>query len=1331
MTHARRVLITFYLLALFLLVSSPTYAQTIFVTVPDDSDATGTLRNVIATAAPGSIIELADALKGSPFTLNLDTAKGPLVIDKNLTIDTDNVLTINAPNGFAAISVLAGVTFNLNQMEITVQATNTTGITSTNANIVNLDSVRITGNNSPTTTGIQANGGAVLGLNSVNITGMNNNAGPGAVLTNGVTQTSISNSDFTQNTGTTAGGLSFTGGTVTLEGNEIYNNTGTGAGSGGGVTFGGTTLNLTRTAVSTNQGVAATNVNIVSGSVNAVNTTIGQGQGAQPAYLAGAGTTSNISFSTIAQNTGPGISSTGTVNLDSVIVHSNLGGQCTGGGTFSLNNFNIIQDTSCGTNSLLLQTDPLLTPIPATGGVLLFQLAPNSPALNRAVGCPVSNVDIENIVRVLNADTENCDIGSDERSGANDTRGTITASAVGSGRVQEGTTNAVTLSYNIDIIQVPNVNISLLLSDNNGQCLINGNATATLNLTPTQQSVSVTARDDLDAEGIHECEIVGTVTAVNGTYADGLYDEITAPVRVIPVDDDADTPVQPTVLPFDITNFTVAGPFGSLMAEGDPARNLLLSLDGPPRGTATFNFSDGSVPNECIPPITPVTITAENFQSVPIPILAQVDSEREGTGEHQCAISAVVTFSAPGVPNETTTTATVTFDLAADPPQRLQFYNDQIDPDVLLTTVTLREGETFPVGLKTLFPIPTGSAEVYNVSLNVFPKTGSAPGITQCTLTPNPVTLNEANAIPVVTLSAVADGVEENLHGCTVTMTVLAGSTDLTVLTSTLDVTIFPDPVANPALVIENQDDGSDPLTTSPSVAEGGADVVLDFSLVQDATAPVTIGITETARTPDQPTAPNQQCVIKDENDNVINSLVLSNANSFSDELHIAAFDDFIEETAAHSCTLTITRAGFANTTITVNINDNDILSVYTLPNMAPPGVGVEEGTFVRVDYNITRNSNQNFVIAFTGTDQPCLLYPSPSTNQSPINALTIAPQTTVGSVYLFAPNNGQTEPNRFCQYTATLNSADTAYTNQALSNTDVPTEAEQRDVFVPDINAVVRDIEVIDTNPDATATPIPSGALTPTPVPGNEATADAIAQEQANNQANAEAAEAALPTATPIPDPYLVLAADVDRLPVRTGPYLGASLVTIALRDDSPDGPGDVQYEIIAKNRDETPLVYWYFISVNGREGWVSGRSVNVDLDGDGIFDLTPESFTETLEGDEEGGETFNTAQFDRIPFAGSVFDDLGNAPDLGVTVTLVRDRLLHRRPSRRAEIIGGLNAGTQASLIGRTREIDIDDWYQVRVGGVVGWIESDTNLAEPAVIVDRELVRDRVPVR
>ncbi len=191
-------------------------------------------------------------------------------------------------------------------------------------------------------------------------------------------------------------------------------------------------------------------------------------------------------------------------------------------------------------------------------------------------------------------------------------------------------------------------------------------------------------------------------------------------------------------------------------------------------------------------------------------------------------------------------------------------------------------------------------------------------------------------------------------------------------------------------------------------------------------------------------------------------------------------------------------------------------------------------------------------------------------------------------------------------------------------------------------------------------------------------------AQQASQQQQNVQAQQVAtstptliptifLPTLTPFPTSTPVpivgqVTTDVEELAVRTGPYLGATLIGTAVHG--------FEYTVIARSNDEGGEFTWYFIDVGEYEGWVSGRHF--------------------------------TFRFDEniLPGRGSIYDGIDNAPDVGVHGTTLSINDLRRRPSGRSHILATIPANTRLSLIGRTRQNGGDYWYQVRYNGQVGWI-------------------------
>jgi uncharacterized protein YraI len=156
-----------------------------------------------------------------------------------------------------------------------------------------------------------------------------------------------------------------------------------------------------------------------------------------------------------------------------------------------------------------------------------------------------------------------------------------------------------------------------------------------------------------------------------------------------------------------------------------------------------------------------------------------------------------------------------------------------------------------------------------------------------------------------------------------------------------------------------------------------------------------------------------------------------------------------------------------------------------------------------------------------------------------------------------------------------------------------------------------------------------------------------------------------ATPAATAVP--ALTVSVTSRGLSLRTGPYLGASLIGVAV-------PG-VSYIPQARNRDEG-VYTWYLVTVGQKTGWISGRYLAITGD--------PNS----------------------VPQQGTVFDQIDGAPDVGVVGTTRSVMNFRRRPSARAARLGQLPWGANVQIIGRTIQGGKNFWLQVRYNGQVGWI-------------------------
>jgi len=157
-------------------------------------------------------------------------------------------------------------------------------------------------------------------------------------------------------------------------------------------------------------------------------------------------------------------------------------------------------------------------------------------------------------------------------------------------------------------------------------------------------------------------------------------------------------------------------------------------------------------------------------------------------------------------------------------------------------------------------------------------------------------------------------------------------------------------------------------------------------------------------------------------------------------------------------------------------------------------------------------------------------------------------------------------------------------------------------------------------------------------------------------------------PTAIPFV-PATGVVVEVTGLAVRSGPYLGASLLNVAR-------PGNT-YNILAKSNDEGPYT-WYLIVVGKVTGWVSGKYLEV------------------------------SGSVDTVPFGGSIFDQIDGAPDIGVRLTTDAIIDMRRRPSPRTTIVTTIPADAEVIVLGRTIQERNTFWLHVSYNGVVGWIPS-----------------------
>lgn len=156
--------------------------------------------------------------------------------------------------------------------------------------------------------------------------------------------------------------------------------------------------------------------------------------------------------------------------------------------------------------------------------------------------------------------------------------------------------------------------------------------------------------------------------------------------------------------------------------------------------------------------------------------------------------------------------------------------------------------------------------------------------------------------------------------------------------------------------------------------------------------------------------------------------------------------------------------------------------------------------------------------------------------------------------------------------------------------------------------------------------------------------------------------------TSTPIP-PITAQVESVNGLSLRTGPYLGASLINV-LR------PGNT-YNVYAKSNAEGLFTWYQVTTASGQTGWASGRYLELSVEDDSS-----------------------------IPEVSTVFETLGGSPNRGVIAVPRAIMNVRVRPSTRTGRITQMPWGGEAELLARTVQGGKDFWYLVRWGDVVGWI-------------------------
>lgn len=354
-----------------------------------------TISNNSTTAGPAGGMRLADAtlsLTNVSITGNSAAANG----GPGGTDAAGGLYLAGGPNAANTIT-LTNVQITNNQLTGTQSANEAAGLVihSSTGGTVTMNGGRVEGNSGGAVGGISlwSSGAPTVALNGVSV---RNNIG-----------------------GITAGGVALSSNAVltitdsTIAGNSTTNSGDTGA---GGVSVSGGQLTLNRTTVSgnTGRGVAIRTI-----PAQLTNVTISGNTAGGLRQTSSFVTPSTLTNLTIANNgSGPGLStdsSTPLLQVKSTLLANHPGGNCTG--SFASQGSNLSSDATCAARLTaagdLNSTTPLLGPLADNGGaVQTHALLAGSPGINGVVsGCPPPSTDARGTTRPQGSA---CDIGAYE-----------------------------------------------------------------------------------------------------------------------------------------------------------------------------------------------------------------------------------------------------------------------------------------------------------------------------------------------------------------------------------------------------------------------------------------------------------------------------------------------------------------------------------------------------------------------------------------------------------------------------------------------------------------------------------------------------------------------------------------------------------------------------------------------------------------------------------------------------------------------------------------------------------------------------------------------------
>ncbi len=1280
----------FVVLVLILLTSALPYpaprahAQTTFAVTSSADSGTGTLRDTVeATATTPGPVTITFNLPDGENTINLQT---PIVINQTGTLTIEGVsranTNITSPANVNVFEVETPLT--LQNLSLRGSADGALGITHTGGSLV-LDNVLLFDFGSTMNPGYAVNStGGNLTINNTSVQDITSQ--DGAIFVGGSTQL------------------------VSVDQLLLFGNTVTGAQRGGltidsTATAGAPIRRSTFYGNTTDAGIA-----VINGSISMVNSSLVEGNGG--GLFVGAGASANLSFTTITANGSYGLNNSGNITVKNTIIDNTCQGTPP-----ALQGRNFIND-SCGTQFIVNANNPVRI---VQDGPGTYAPAPESPAIDRAEDCTTVEGATVTDDYAGNARPERatCDVGATELDETAIMGGDLVPPAVVPQIREDETLTELPITpivLTIDTFPVADVTFTLT-NTSPMQCELidipNGNAVVTTLPVVFNQtnwstalggvSFGVRATEDDVQEGDHNCDIV--VTFDPSINTDPLYLNTQGatppplPITLSITIKDDDLVEEPTIQ----TNYDAFAVIGEA-SEGDTARFLtesadsmgaqvVITLSGPPVNPVRVWVTPGDAPPQCEgvrnSEFNSAALDQSNWDTgVTIEIFAVQDGIQENANQ-QCSVAIDgLRIRADGSRSPTVDTSRI-LQINPDPPLSLELSTNQL-------VVTENSSGTLELSLST--PIGTTSPDVYTITFN-------DPDLCQLR-DENGVTLDQIvlNSINQGTVNLQVFVINDTVFNdpavprtCVYTLTPTSNNPSTTIGAVTFTVDIRDDDADLPEnaqiIVVEGE---SGRVLTAPENAGASIDlqeqndsITLGIRLDRPTAGSVSITVRESAFAPDVTPLSDgtdltpSQCIVRVAGTASTGSVASFFTNNTEEvEVVIEPRDDAIfEGNVNHFCTIAIERRNPNTATditvLTYTVNISDLADDQFAVNLIQPGAVLDTIGTVTYRYIVTAPLNEQTRFSINST--------TPNVCQS---------RNGDGFDFPSDPASLPTASNQVI--TLSLAIFDVVIDSPCIVevNWDPVPSNYPAGYDVLDVNFIVQNPFV--DPPSATSTPA-EGDTGPTEVASTPGVTTIVTSTP---DPNATSTFQGTPIATAIPIPSVSLLPEVQRLPVRTGPYLGATFITIAVRD-TPSGEPEF-YRVLARNNDENVDVTWFRIVVNGRIGWASGRSLEL-----------------------------NNITEEELPVVGSIFDEIDGARDLGVPGVVVRGREVYRRPSTRAGIISFIPEESVVSIIGRTREFPFDDWYHVRFGGQTGWILSDIRLEDPAVLVNPDQVREIVPVR